>query len=116
MNLKLAWGAGLLMLVLIGCGQTTTGKVPLVDGKLPPFFKVGETKPAEVLDRFGEPSGYREYGNRSVMIYEYRNAALAFIPLKWGFYRIFLVFEDNVLEKTDMQKLGWRNEPVWKVE
>ncbi len=116
MDLKLAWGAGLLMLVLIGCGQTTTGKVPLVDGKLPPFFKVGETKPAEVLDRFGEPSGYREYHNRSVMIYEYGKTTPAFIPFKWDFYRIFLVFEDNVLKKTEVQKLGWRIEPLWKIE
>jgi hypothetical protein len=106
MNLKLALSMGLLMLFLLGCMETTAGKIPLVDGKLPSFFKVSKTTPAEVLNRFGEPWGYREYENRSVMIYEYYFHS-AFFPaiLHWENYRIYLVFEDNILKKTDVQRL-----------
>lgn len=116
MNLKVIVGAGLLMLVSSGCGQTITGKVPLVDGKLPPFFKVGETMPADVLERFGEPLIYREYNSRSVMIYEYSNLVFAVMPLDLGSYRIFLAFENNVLKKTEVEKLGWKVQPMWKAE
>ncbi len=103
MNLKLVWGMGLLMFVLTGCFETTAGKIPLVDGKLPPFFQVGKTTPSEVLNRFGEPWGYREYENRSVMIYEYYWHTFGIV---YGeHFQIYLVFEDNILKKTDVQRL-----------
>ena len=115
MDLRRAFRAGLLLLLLMtGCGQWTTGKVPLTDGKLPPFFKVGETTIADVRDRYGEPPGYRELGNRSVMIYRYTEEKWIFFPLKLENYRIFLVFEDNVLKKADVQKLGWKFTPWFK--
>ncbi len=109
MNLKLALGMGLLMFVLTGCFETTTGKIPLVDGKLPSFFQVGKTTPPEVLNLFGEPRGYREYENRSVMIYEY--SSHSFGSVNWEHFQIYLVFEDNILNKTDVQRL----QVVWTV-
>ncbi len=116
MNLKLALIAGLLPLLFLGCMYSTTGKVPLSDGKLPPYFQVGKTTPAEVLDRYGEPLVYREYGDRSVMIFEYNHTEAPLLPHEWGIYRIFLVFENGVLKKTDVQKLQWRLDPAWMSE
>lgn len=116
MDLKLVFTAGLLLLVLSGCMNSRIGKVPVVDGKLPPFFEVGRTTPAEVLDRFGEPLEYREYEGRSVMIYEYIVWVGALVPFEWGDYRIFLVFEDRVLKKTEVQRLKWTFEPGFITE
>ncbi len=115
MDLK-ALAIGLLPLVLSGCMETTIGKVPLADGKLPPSIQVGKTTLAEVLDHYGEPLEYQEYDHRSVMIYEYDHTAAAILPFDWGAYRIFLVFENGVLSKTDVQRLKWEFDPPWKLK
>ncbi len=108
MKLKTVYAAGLVMLVLAGCTHSTIGKVSLYDGKVPPFFIVGKTTATEVISRCGEPSGYREHGNRSVMIYRYREVTWYFPTFANKNYMLYLVFEDNVLSKAEVRKQGWR--------
>jgi hypothetical protein len=100
------------MIVLSGC-HITAGKMPVVGRELPPFVKIGKTTPADVLVRFGEPVIYREYNNRTVMMYEYQE--VAFPPSEGhdfieGPCLIFLVFEDDVLKKTEVKFVSSR----WK--
>ena len=52
-----------------GCAKSSTGKVDLSSQTLPGFLKTGNTTIEDVLENIGEPFGYREQGNRAVMLY-----------------------------------------------
>jgi hypothetical protein len=111
MKQKTVLAAVVLSWLLCGCASTTIGKVNLSSGNPPDALKIGKTTQQEVLAQFGEPLGYREQGDRAAMIYEYSHESFAYLFI--GAYRqvnahlLFLVFENNVLIKAEVQRHGW---------
>src|SRR5512147_2370427 len=97
--------------ILCACAATTIGKVDLSAGKPPAVLKIGQTTQQEVLAQFGEPLGYREQGDRAAMVYEHSQDNYVF--LLFAAYRqvtshlLYLVFENNVLVKAEVQRHGW---------
>ena len=110
-QLKMMLLIGISWCLLSNCSATTIGKVDVSSGHPPDFLKLGKTTPQEVLERLGEPLGYREQDNRSAMIYEYVHENFTWIVIGsiWQehAYRLDLVFENNVLNKAEVQKEGW---------
>lgn len=45
------------------------GKIDFSDGNVPSFLKLGETTELEVLEKIGEPVGYRAHDNQSNMMF-----------------------------------------------
>ncbi len=98
-------------LILNGCARTRIGKVDLSSGNPPEFMKIGETTLDEVLDKIGEPLGYREKDNRSAMIYiNFHENYIYFIGGDFRYeksFRLDLVFQDKVLIKAEVKREGW---------
>lgn len=97
--------------LLSGCAEMIIGKTDLSSGRVPSFLAVGKTTEEEVLSWLGEPLGYREYENRTVMSYEYVHDN--FIWLVFGSYsqerayRLYVVFDKSILSKAEVQRDGW---------
>lgn len=97
--------------LLGACAATTIGKVDLSTGKPPAVLKIGQTTQQDVLTQFGEPLGYREQGDRAEMVYEHTQENFVF--LVFAEYRqvnshlLYLVFENNMLVKAEVQRHGW---------
>ena len=94
-----------------GCAKSITGKVDLSSQSVPGFLRTGTTTIEDLLENIGEPLGYREQGNRSAMIYlsyqeEYFNLLFTQIRIEES-HRLDLVFNKNILEKTEIKKEGW---------
>ena len=94
-----------------GCAKSSTGKVDLSSRTVPVFLRSGTTTIEDVLENIGEPFGYREQGNRSAMIYlsyqeEYFNLLFTQIRIEES-HRLDLVFNKNILEKSEIKKEGW---------
>jgi len=97
--------------ILGGCGKSSFGKIDLSRGSPPEFLKIGETSVNDVLEKIGEPLGYRNQGNRSAMIFtnhqeEYYFFLVSEIRIEKAF-RLDLVFENMILEKVEVRKEGW---------
>ena len=94
-----------------GCAAMTIGKTDLSSGKVPDFLSIGSTTQLDVLSRLGEPLGYREQGDRSVMSYEYvRDDYLWLVFGSYAqerAYRLYVVFKNSVLSKAEVQRDGW---------
>ena len=94
-----------------GCAKSSTGKVDLSIRSVPGFLRTGTTTIEDVLENIGEPFGYREQGNRSAMIdlsyqEEYFNLLFTQIRMEES-HRLDLVFNKNILEKSEIKKEGW---------
>jgi hypothetical protein len=111
MNMKMLALALMTIWLTAGCAATTIGKLDLSSGQTPSFLTIGRTTQQDILARLGEPLGYREHGNRSVMSYEYVEEH--YLWLVFGSYwqerayRLYAVFENNVLSKAEVQRAGW---------
>ena len=75
------------------------------------FSKLGTTSAREVLEQIGEPFGYRERENRSAMIFlnfqeDHVNLLITDIRMEKA-YRLDLVFQDDIQQKTEIKKEGW---------
>jgi len=111
MRRKTAIATAVVVSLLSGCAVTTIGKLDLSTGQLPPFLKVGQTTQQDVLMQLGEPLGYREHDDRSVMSYEYVRDQYVWLVLgsywQQRAYRMYVVFDHNVLSKAEIRRDGW---------
>ena len=101
----------LFFVFLGGCSQTKLGKVDLSSGAPPNFLEMGKTTVEEVLIQIGEPFGYKERKNRSAIIYlnfneDYVNLLFTEIRIEKA-YRLDLVFQNDILQKSEIKKEGW---------
>ena len=97
-------------LLTSGCASTHMGKIDFSDGNVPSFLKVGETTEHEVLEKIGEPVGYRANGDQSNMMFvsydEYYIFFLVGDFRKEEAHRMDLVFVEGVLTKADIKREG----------
>jgi hypothetical protein len=103
--------AAFAILLTAGCAATTIGKIDLSTGQTPSFLTIGRTTQQDVLARLGEPLGYREQGARSVMSYEHVEMRFLWFGIgsyqQERAYRLYAVFDDNVLSKAEVRRDGW---------
>lgn len=97
-------------LLTSGCANTHMGKIDFSDGNVPSFLKIGETTEQQVLEKIGEPVGYRAYGDKSNMMFvsydEYYIFFLVGDFRKEEAHRLDLAFKDGVLTRADIKREG----------
>ena len=99
-----------LFTLISSCAKSSFGKININETSLFDFLKTGKTTKSEVLNIIGEPFGYRENGDRSVMIYlNYRENYFNFLITQFRIekaYRLSLIFKGKVLQKMLIVKEG----------
>lgn len=101
----------LSLVFLQACASSKLGKVNLLGNDYKKNLIVGESHITQVIDELGEPFGYSETSERTVITYiDHRE--------KYVFYligdirtsnsqKLYLSFKDNVLSHLEVQKEGW---------
>lgn len=101
----------LSIFLLQACASSKLGKVNLLGNDYKKNLIVGESHITQVIDELGEPFGYSESSDRTVITYiDHRE--------KYVFYligdirtsnskKLYLRFEDNILSHLEVQKEGW---------
>ncbi|MDT8446082.1 MAG: hypothetical protein RRB13_04210 [bacterium] len=106
---------GLLIgVILLGsggsCARAKLGKVDLEAGA-PKFLTLGLTTEVDLLEQLGEPLGYRQQGNLSVMSYvDFREEYTYFFLgqyRKEEAYILYLSFRDGRLDRAEVKREGW---------